>query len=180
MPGIEGAAFAFDRACRAASVGYAFVGGIAVMAWGQPRATADVDAMIDLTPDRIDALASNLRREGFEFDVRDLQDAFHDRSHVTLHHPASAFHIDLKLAITDEEREEIRSARIVALGGHRVVVPRPEEVVAFKILYGTPQDLQDARSILIRQAGLIDVERMRGIAKRLGVLDALVEIMDEV
>lgn len=179
MQGVEDAAFAFDRACRAAGVRYAFVGGIAVMGWGQPRATADVDVLIDLAPSQDDAFVAALFKEGLELDPRDLRDARDDRSHVTIHHPPSTFHVDLKLATTPEERDEIAGGVVVELGRGRVVIPSPEQVIAYKLLYGTPQDVADARSILVRQEGRLDLPGLRDLASRLGVAEALAQLLSE-
>lgn len=64
MREIEALALAFDRACRRAGVEYAFIGGVAVMAWGQPRATMDVDALVGIDADRATALARAARGGG--------------------------------------------------------------------------------------------------------------------
>jgi hypothetical protein len=55
---LEDLALAFDRACRTAGVEYAYVGGIAVIAWGQPRTTMDVDALVRLVASKTAALES--------------------------------------------------------------------------------------------------------------------------
>jgi hypothetical protein len=167
VQGLRDAALAFDRACRSAGVSYAFVGGIAVMAWGQPRATSDVDALVDLP------------EEGLQLDPRDVQDARADRSHVTVFHEASGFHVDMKLVETPAEREEIARGVSVKLVDGAVVVPPPEETVAYKLLFNSEQDLKDARSILVRQEGHLDVARLRELARGLGVADALEALLHE-
>jgi hypothetical protein len=51
----------------------------------------------------------------------------------------------------------------------------------FKLKFGSPQDIQDARSILVRQAGRLDMARLRALAETIGVrtaLDALVSETD--
>lgn len=179
MQGVEAAAFAFDRACAAAKVPYAFVGGIAVMAWGQPRATSDVDALLDLLPETTAAFVSAASREGLECDAHDFEDARIDHAHVTMHHPASGFHIDIKLVRHDDERRQIEAAHRLRVADGSVVVPRPEDVVAYKLLYGSPQDIADARSILVRQAGRLDLAHLRDLARRLRVLDAFERLLAE-
>lgn len=49
MPGRrpEETAAAFAAAAAEVGVGYAFIGGLAVTTWGQPRATEDVDCLLD-------------------------------------------------------------------------------------------------------------------------------------
>lgn len=173
MLDIERTALAFDRACRAAGVPYAFMGGMAVSAWGQPRATSDVDALIFLASPRAGEFADLLQREGLTVDPRDLAEALSDGGHVTVFDEASVFHVDCKMATTPAERAELASAREIPYEGATLRVVAPEETLAFKLLFGSAQDLQDARSILIRQEGRLDLARLRGLARELRVENAL-------
>ena len=180
MAGVERTALAFDRACAKAGVAYAYVGGVAVLAWGQPRATSDVDAII-VAPTAFGPFVEALAREGLVVDPRDLEDARRDGSHVSVFDDATGFHVDCKMVKSDLERGEIARARIVPFEDGRLVVIAPEEAIAFKLKFGSPQDIQDARSILVRQAGRLDMARLRALAETIGVrtaLDALVSETD--
>jgi hypothetical protein len=175
--GVEDTALAFGRAARETGVPYAFVGGIAVMAWGQPRATADVDALVALPPERVAAFVRALARHGLNVDARDLEDSLADGSYVTIFDDGSGFHVDVKIAARPEERAELERALDVPFRSDLLRIVSPEDTVAFKLHFGTPQDLQDARSILVRQEGRLDTARLRDFARRLGVERALDEIM---
>lgn len=179
MRDVEDTALAFDRACRAANVRYAFMGGIAIAVWGQPRATADVDALADLNGVDVERFASSLRNEGLDVEGRDLGDAASDGGHVTVFDKASLFHVDVKPARHESERAELARAVELDFRGQRVRVVGAEESVAFKLSFGSPQDLQDARSILVRQQGRLDLARLRDFARRLGVETQLDAMLDE-
>lgn len=169
MRDVEATAGAFHRACVASGVGYAFVGGIAVLAWGQPRATADVDALVDLPADRVARLVEKLAGEGLVADRRALSAALTSGGHATVEDTLGAFHVDVKVARTDEEVAEVGRAVSVAVAGHELRIASPEDTVAFKLLFGSPQDLADARSILVRQAKRMDASRLRDVARALRV-----------
>lgn len=173
MRGVEQLALAFHRAADRAGVPYAFMGGMAVMAWGQPRATEDVDTLAVLEPIVVRSFAAALAAENLEVEPKDLLAAFDDESHVTVFAPDSDFHIDLKLARTSHEREEVRRATAIELDGGVIRVVGPEETIAFKLKFGTPQDLADARSVLVRQGAGLDDALLNSLAVRLGVADAL-------
>src|SRR5581483_5417317 len=143
--GVERTALAFDRACTKSGVAYAYVGGVAVLAWGQPRATSDVDALV-VPPATFGAFVEALGREGLVVDPRDLEDARRDGSHVSVFDDATGFHVDCKMVKSDLERGEVARARIVPFDGGKLVVIAPEETIAFKLKFGSPQDVQDARS----------------------------------
>lgn len=177
MRSVEDTAVAFDRACRASGTAYAFVGGVAVAAWGQPRATTDVDALVVLAPEQADPLRDALLVEGLSVAARDLHDALREGGHVTVFDEQSHFHVDVALARTPAEREEVERAVDLNFLSGNVRVVRAEDIIAFKVLYGTPRDLQDARSILTRQAGRLDHAHLLALARRLRVEDALVGLM---
>lgn len=179
MPGVEETAVSFARACEAAGVRYAFVGGIAVAAWGQPRATQDVDALLILDAAAVAPLVEALRAQGLDASAADFHDALGDRSHVTIFDPRSLFHVDAKLVESREEEAEIEAAVAVDLGTGVLRIVRPEDAIAFKLHYGSPLDLQDARAMVQRQGRSLDLERLRAVAARLNVLEALEELLRE-
>ena len=176
----EQVAAAFDRATRRVGVRYAFVGGLAVSAWGQPRATQDADCLLELSAADDARLCKELARERLRAAPEDFSDARRERSHVTVFDLDSSFHVDCKLISTREEAEQIENARELRVADADLRIARPEDTVAFKLLFGTPQDVQDARSILIRQAGRLDLARLQELSARLGVGAKLRELLAEV
>lgn len=136
-----------------------------------------MDALVALPPERVPGFVAALGQEGFSVDGRDFADAMVDGSHVTVFDQQSPFHVDVKLATTAPEMEELKDSVEITFSDGAVAVPQPEEVVAFKLSYGSPQDLQDARSILARQAERLDRARLRALARRLDVEDALDEAL---
>lgn len=179
MRSVEDTAVAFDRACRRAEVAYAFMGGIAVAAWGQPRATTDVDALVALSREKVDALRRAVEMEGLRVDPRDMHDALRDGGHVSVFDEQSLFHVDVSLARTGEERDEVARAIDLPFSTGRIRVVRPEDVVAFKVLFGTPKDVQDARSVLARQGSALDDALLRATARRLKVLEQVEALLSE-
>ena len=179
MREFEETALAFDRACRGAGVGYAFIGGMAVIAWGQPRTTNDVDALL-APPRTFSRLVASLAAEGLSASVEDFEDSMTDRSHVTVFDARGRFHVDVKLALKESEREQVAEAADIVMDGGRLRIASAEHTVAYKLVFGSEQDIKDARSILVRQEGKIDLARLRTLARRLDVEDALDDLLASV
>lgn len=173
MRPVEDVAFAFDRALRAANISYALVGGLAVMAWGQPRATSDVDALVILEKPRIRDLVTALARERFSVAEADFADAIDERSYVTVFAEDSDYHVDVKIARGHDETEEVHEALDISMGDGTIRVVRAEDTIAHKLAYGTEQDVKDARSILARRRESLDWKRLNALGIRLGVAEAL-------
>ena len=176
MRSIRETALAFDRACRRSGVRYALVGGFAVMAWGQPRATTDVDALTRLDGIKLEAFVLELSRERLRASVQDLQDMMREGGHATVLDEESNYHVDLKPARNAAEREQVDSAQEVVFDDGFLRVASAEHTIAFKIKYGSERDLQDARSILSKLGPDLDQTKLDRLALQLGVrakLDAL-------
>lgn len=175
----EDVAVAFGRAARRAGVRYALIGGLAVSTWGQPRATQDVECLLELETGIEEELVAALSAEGLRASQEDFQDARAEGSHVTIHDSDSLFHVDCKLVATSDEVAQVREAAEVIVGAGPLRVARAEDTVAFKLLFGTPQDLQDVQSILHRQRARLDMHRLRALAGRLGVEGQLRRVLSQ-
>lgn len=79
----------------------------------------------------------------------------------------------------ERERAQVRDAVEVPFHGAHLRIARPEETVAYKLRYGSEQDLKDARSILVRRAGQMDLGRLRSVARQLGVEAELDKMLAE-
>lgn len=164
---------AAERALRAAGVDHAFVGALAVSAYGMPRTTSDVDVIADYRDEDVIPMAEAFRHVGFRVSAEDLRDAHSEGSHCTVHDPLSGFHLDLSPATKPAARATIRQALRVRWRGTTLPIANPEHTIVMKLVYGSDQDLEDALGILVRQKGRIDLRRMREFARKEGVLVAL-------
>ncbi len=164
---------AAERSLRAAGVDHAFVGALAVGAYGMPRTTSDVDVIVDYRDEDVPRLAEAFHRLGFRVSVGDLKDALAEGSHCTAHDPLSGFHLDLAPALRPAAKDTIRRAVRVRWRGATLPIASPEHTIVMKLVYGSDQDVEDALGILVRQRGRLDLRQMQEFARGQGVLEAL-------
>ncbi|WP_438005132.1 DUF6036 family nucleotidyltransferase [Sorangium sp. So ce321] len=62
--------------------------------------------------------------------------------------------IDVVIAASSLHIEFLERRRLVALGGVRVPMTSPEDLVVTKVLTGRPKDLEDVRGVLLEQHDL--------------------------
>lgn len=143
-------------------------GAQAVVAYGQPRLTADIDVTVDLPLDRWAELVDALAEGGFSSRVDELP-AFVERTRVIpVGHDATGFPVDLVIAgPVGLEQEFLERARRSDLGGVDVSLISPEDLIVTKILAGRPKDLLDVRGIVREQGDRLDVERVRALLRLL-------------
>jgi len=150
-------------------------GAQAVLVWGRPRLTGDVDVTIFLDPEQPDAFVAAMTKAGFDLRVTDVHD-FVARTRVfPFTHAASGLALDVVLGGPGLEEEFLRTARPVDVGGVTVPVIGPEELIVTKVLAGRAKDLDDVRGILAAQGETLDLPRVRGL---IGALEAAIDQSD--
>lgn len=136
-------------------------GALAVVLWGRPRLTADVDITVQLAPEDAAGFCADMERAGFRLRVRDPE-AFLTRTRVMpFLHQATQLPLDVVLAGPGLEEQFLDRALRVDIEGVSVPVITPEDLVVVKILAGRPKDLDDARSVLAERGPALDLERIR-------------------
>jgi hypothetical protein len=150
-------------------------GAQAVLVWGRPRLTGDVDVTAFLDPEDPQAFVAAMAEVRFDLRGRDVAD-FVARTRVfPFTHVASGLALDVVLGGPGFEEEFLRTARPVDIGGLVVPVIGPEELIVTKILAGRPKDLDDVRGVLQAQTDALDLGRVREL---LGLLEAALDQAD--
>jgi hypothetical protein len=142
------------RGLEARRIPYMVIGGQAVLIYGEPRLTRDIDITLGVSPDRlpeIEELASELRLKFLAQSPAQFVQA-----HMVLpcEDPESDIRIDLIFSVTPYERQAIERARGIRIGDSTVRFATPEDIVIHKLVAGRPRDLDDVRSILLKNATL--------------------------
>jgi hypothetical protein len=140
-------------------------GAQAVLVWGRPRLTGDVDVTVFLDPEDPEAFVAAMAPAGFAPRVPDVRDFVARTRVVPFTHVASGLALDVVLGGPGLEEEFLRTARRVDLGGVTVPVIGPEELIVTKVLAGRAKDLEDVRGILVAQAGALDLGRVRALLR---------------
>ena len=121
-------------------------GAQAVIAYGVPRLSADVDVTLRLEPDDPQGFVADMKTAGFVLRVEDPE--FIRRTRVMpFIHSATAMPLDVVLAGSGIEDEFLDRARTLDISGTSVPVIDLQDLIVAKILASRPQDLADARSL---------------------------------
>ncbi len=159
---------ALASALRQASLRWYVFGAQAAIVYGRPRLTADIDVTVDAGLKGWRGLVASLGQAGLASRSPDLEEFVGRTRVIPLVHEPTGIPVDLVLAgPMGLEQEFLARARMVDLGGARVPVISPEDLVASKILAGRPRDLEDVRGILREMAEHLDLERIRELLLRL-------------
>lgn len=143
-------------------------GAQAVIAFGVPRLSADVDVTLRLAPESVEVFIDAMLADGFELRIPDPE--FVRRASVLpFVHMPTAMPVDVVLAGSGLEDEFLTRARPIEIDGVAVPTIDPADLVIAKILAGRPKDLEDARNLWKIHGTRLDAARIRGV---LGLLEA--------
>jgi hypothetical protein len=146
------------------------IGGIAAIARGVPRLTRDVDGTIAGEGTDLTAILTILERHKITPRIDDAV-KFAQANHVLLlRHVPTAVDIDLSLAWLPFELDALRASETVSLHGIHVRLPRPEDLVIYKLVAWRPQDQQDIERLLALHKRSMDINRIRQFTHEIAVM----------
>lgn len=176
FPWIE-AAIAAQALCEEREFAFAFIGGVAVQRWGEPRVTKDIDLTLFCGFGN-EAPVIEAFLERFEPRVPDAA-GFAEINRVLLLNTVDGIPIDVALGGFPFEDQMTRRARKHEyLPGVYLRICTAEDLVVMKVFAGRPHDWSDVERILIRQKGQIDWTHIRRELKPLAELKEAPEILD--
>jgi hypothetical protein len=165
----------FTRRLSALGVPYMISGSVAVIIYGEPRLTHDVDLIVVLNREQIGRLSEAFPPAEFycpPTEVIKVEAAREQRGHFNIIHHETGFKADVYLSGQDPLHAwGLARARRLELEGQAVVVAPPEYVIVRKLEYyregGWEKHLRDIRSILDASPVAIDrVELEKQVAAR--------------
>lgn len=134
---LTGVAAALDEA----GVAYALVGGLAVAVWGAPRATKDIDLLVE--PEALEVALQAVARRGFTLRAAPLK--FRDGMEVQrVNKVEGGAHMTVDFILVDGDLDGVWSSRqeVPTEHGPLWVVSR-DALIAMKARAARPQDIAD-------------------------------------
>jgi hypothetical protein len=151
-------------------------GSLASSLQGQPRATHDIDLVIDLSPDRIDALLQAFPPPDFYLSRTAMEDAVHTCGMFNVLNLNDGDKIDFWM-LTDESFDQSRFSRRVRykVDGVDVAVSSPEDTILMKLKWsqaaGSSQiQYRDALNIYQLHLGALDIPYIEVWTRTLGLV----------
>jgi len=143
---------------------YMIIGGQAVLLYGEPRLTRDIDITLGVNIDRITELLAVVK----ELSLKPLPEDVEAFAMQTMVLPAvdetTGIRVDFIFSFLPYEREAIGRARKIMVLNQDVCFASPEDVIIHKIFAGRPRDMEDVRTVLLKNPG-VDISYIRNWLK---------------
>lgn len=133
-------------------ISYMVIGGQAVLYYGIPRLTQDIDITLDLNTDRLPDLLQVVEDLDWEVLVDDAQKFVGNTWVLPCQTASSGIRVDFIFSFSPYERQAIKRARKVQIDQAVVKYASLEDVIIHKLIAGRARDLEDVRLMLEKNA----------------------------
>jgi hypothetical protein len=179
------------EAIESAGIEYLIGGAIAEWAWGEPRATQDLDMVIDIPIEAVTRLSNELKARDMLVPPEIILDALiEDRADIPINaiHMYSGLKADLyPIRAGDELRREAFQRRLEIDYGPpigNVFVHSPEDLIIYKLLYFSisqqPKHIRDITAILRARKDTLNLDIIKKWVMRLGMTTIWYELLKNV
>jgi predicted nucleotidyltransferase len=133
-----------------ASIPYMVIGGQAVLLYGEPRLTRDIDITVGMGVDGLDKVKKTIQIIGLKSLIQREKEFVERNMVLPTIDKKSGIRVDFIFSFSPFERQAIERARDIKLGRSLVRFASLEDVVIHKIIAGRARDLEDVKSILLK------------------------------
>ncbi len=135
---------------KKASIPYMVIGGQAVLVYGEPRLTRDIDITVGIGVDGLDSVKKIIPTIGLKSLIQKEKEFVERNMVLPTIDEKSGIRVDFIFSFSPYERQAIKRAQDIKLGRSFVRFASLEDVVIHKIIAGRARDLEDVKSILLK------------------------------
>lgn len=139
------------------SLPYMIIGGQAVLLYGEPRLTRDIDITLGVNTDRIDELLTVVQELSLKPLPKDIESFVRQTMVLPALDETIGIRVDFIFSFTPYETEAIKRAKKLTIMEQEVYFASPEDVIIHKIFAGRPRDIEDVRTIVLKNPD-IDIQ----------------------
>ena len=167
---------ALSGALTALEVGWYVFGAQAVLFWGRPRLTEDIDVTVHLGDHDTSQLIARLQDAGFTLRPEGTPVFIAQTRVVPLAFGSTEWALDVVLGGPGLEEAFLqRAVQVEIAPGLSVPVISAEDLVVTKVLAGRSKDLDDVRGVLAAQSDHLDADAVR---RTLSMLEEALGVSD--
>lgn len=138
------------------NIPYMVIGGQAVLVYGRPRLTRDVDITLGVDVDALALVAQISATLKLRILTPDAQSFAAKTRVLPTEEPESKFRVDFMFSFSEYERQALQRATPVTIAGYPVRFASCEDLVIHKLVAGRPIDHEDVRDVLAKNRERVD------------------------
>lgn len=146
-------AFHLDRQ----KIPYMLIGGQAVLLYGTPRLTRDIDITLGIDTDKYLLLEQVCKKAALKLLPENAQDFARTTKVLPTAEKRLGIRVDFVFSFTPYERQAIQRAKSVQMGGYSVKFASCEDVIIHKLFAARAIDEEDVKNILLKNSNKLNL-----------------------
>jgi predicted nucleotidyltransferase len=138
------------RALDRHGIPYMIIGGQALLLYGEPRLTKDIDVTLGVGVEGFVKVKTAIEELGLRMLPEDPEGFLHKTLVLPAIEESSGIRVDFIFSFSVYERKAIERARPVKLGDISVNFASLEDLIIHKVVAGRARDVEDIKSILLK------------------------------
>jgi len=138
------------------TIPYMIIGGQAVLLYGRPRLTRDIDITLGVDTDELESIEILCKKLKLRILVENARDFAQDTKVLPTEEPNSRVRVDFIFSFTPYEAQAIKNANKVSMEGYPVKFASCEDLIIHKMVAGRAIDEEDVKSVLAGNRDTLD------------------------
>lgn len=138
------------QALTSNKIPYMLIGGQAVLLYGEPRLTRDIDITLGIGPEKLSSLLSIMKQLQLKPLVQEPQRFIEETMVLPCQDIKTGIRVDFVFSFSAYEEQALKRVRKAAIGKTMVCFASVEDLIIHKIIASRPRDLEDVKSILLK------------------------------
>jgi len=142
------------------SIPYMIIGGQAVLIYGEPRLTRDIDITLGIGIEKISEILEIITTLSLKPIPENIKEFVERTMVLPVLDEKTGIRVDFIFSFTPYEKEAIKRAKKILLNNIPIFFASPEDVIIHKIFAQRPRDIEDVKSILLKTS--VDIKYIKG------------------
>jgi hypothetical protein len=148
-------------ALDAAGIPYMIIGGQAVLLYGEPRLTRDIDLTLGIGPDEVERMIAILPTLTLSSLTPNPKEFVQETMVLPCQDKKTGIRVDFIFSLTSYEAEALNRSKLVKMGTIEIRFASLEDLIIHKVIAGRPRDWEDVERVLAKnpQADIPFIEK---------------------
>jgi predicted nucleotidyltransferase len=161
------------------NIPYMIIGGQAVLIYGTPRLTRDIDITLGADSDQFAVLEKVCNQSDLKILPENPQDFANETKVLPAEDSDSKIRIDFIFSFTIYENQAFKRTKKILIGDYPVKFASCEDVLIHKMVAGRAIDAEDVKNILIKNRKNVDFDYINRWLNEFGKIDEYSDIVQK-
>ncbi|UCD15851.1 MAG: hypothetical protein JSV34_02030 [Candidatus Omnitrophota bacterium] len=158
---------------------YMIIGGQAVLLYGVPRLTKDIDITLGIDTDKFIIIKNICNKIGLKILPKNPESFARDTKVLPVAESKLGIRVDFIFSFTDYEKQAMKKTKKIILNNYPIKFASCEDVIIHKMFANRAIDLEDVKNILIKNKEKINFQYIKKWLIKFSIIPEQKEILNK-